>query len=88
MKIDTDQTGAIRLQEVFSGVLLETAEGNQIGVCMRDDTLEINVCPGGVNTGNWWRVDMQSGRIESLTESHEPNDQGDSLPPGKDTDGQ
>lgn len=45
MKIDIDQFNNLRLREVFSGVLMETSEGNQIGVCMRDDTLEINVCP-------------------------------------------
>ena len=66
MKIDADQHHNLRLKEVFSGVLLETEEGNQIAVCMRDDTLEINVCPGGKSTGNWWRVNMQNGKIESM----------------------
>ena len=63
MKIDIDQHNNLRLREVFSGVLMETTEGNQIGVCMRDDTLEINVCPGSKNTDNWWRARMQAGRI-------------------------
>ena len=66
MKIDIDRDNQLRLREVFSGILLETQEGNQIGVCMRDDTLEINVCPSGNHTNNWWRVNMQTGCIESM----------------------
>lgn len=53
----------LRIKELFSGVALETAEGNLLGVCMRDDALELNVMPGGVNAGNRWRVDMQAGTI-------------------------
>ena len=66
MIIDIDQHNKLRLKEVFSGVLLETSEGNQIGVCMRDDTLEINVCPAGKNTDNWWRVNMHTGEIKRM----------------------
>jgi len=66
VKIDVDEDRNIRLREVFNGVKMETAEGNAIGVCMRDDTLEINVMPGGKHTGNWWRVNMQTGQIESM----------------------
>ena len=67
MKIDIDENGTIRLCEVFSGILLETEEGNQISVCMRDDTLEINVMPKGENTKNWWRVNMQNGTIANMS---------------------
>ena len=66
MKIDVDEERNIRLREVFNGVKLETSEGNAIGVCMRDDTLEINVMPGGKHTGNWWRVNMQTGDIDPM----------------------
>lgn len=66
MKIDIDQDNYLRLKEVFSGILLETEEGNQIGICMRDDTLEINICPKSKNTDNWWRVNMQTGIIERM----------------------
>jgi hypothetical protein len=66
MKIDIGPHNNMRLREVFSGILLETEEGNQIGVCMRDDTLEINVCPDGKNSDNWWRVNMQAGTIEKM----------------------
>ncbi len=67
MRIDTDEQGNIKLTEVYSGILLETVEGNQIGICMRDDTIEINVCPKGEDTKNWWRVNMQDGTIERTT---------------------
>jgi hypothetical protein len=33
---------------------------------MRDDTLEINVCPKSKNTDNWWRINMQAGIIEQM----------------------
>lgn len=66
MKIEVDEERNIRLREVFSGVTLETREGNAIGVCMRDDTLEINVMPSGRHTGNWWRVNMQTGVIAPM----------------------
>lgn len=66
MKIDIDQDNNLRLKEVYNGVCMETEEGNQIGICMRDDTLEIQVMPGGRQTDNWWRVNMQTGRIERM----------------------
>jgi hypothetical protein len=66
MKIDIDEHNNLRIKEVFSGILFETEEGNQLGVCMRDDTFEINVCPSGVNTCNLWRINMQSGKIEII----------------------
>ena len=59
MEIDTDQNGNLRLKKVFNGVCLETAEGNKIGICMRDDTVEINVLPKNHHTqNNWWRVNI------------------------------
>lgn len=41
MKVNVDQHGHILLEEVFAGVLFRTSEGNEYGVCMRDDTIEI-----------------------------------------------
>ena len=63
MKVEVDANRNIVLKEVYSGVLLETAEGNAIGVCMRDDTIEINVLPQGPTNHGWYRVDMQRGTI-------------------------
>ena len=62
-KVDQNEKGDIVLKKVYNGVLMETSEGNQIGICMRDDTFEINVIPKGQKERNWWRVDMQKGVI-------------------------
>ena len=69
MKIEVDANGNIVLKEVYSGVLLETAEGNTIGVCMRDDTLEIDVYPKGATRHSWHRVDMQKGTIVTMNQA-------------------
>jgi len=66
MKVSVDEDGIILLEEVFSGIGLKTSEGNEIGICMRDDTLEINIMPEGKHTNNWWRVNMQKGTIERM----------------------
>jgi len=54
MKLEITEDGTLCLKEVFSGVLLETAEGNQIGICMRDDTFEINIKPNGDGCNSRW----------------------------------
>jgi hypothetical protein len=73
MKIEIDESRNMILKEVYTGFMLETQEGNRIAICMRDDTFEINIMPKGIHTGNWHRIDMQSGRIENMKrirESH------------------
>lgn len=67
MKIEIDEHRNFVLKEVFSGVSLETDEGHAIGVCMRGDTLEINILKHGENHNNWWRVNMQDETIEPMT---------------------
>ena len=67
MKIRVDDDRTLVLEEMYSGVVLRTSEGNEIGICMRDDTFEINVMPGGRHTQNWWRVNMQDGTIVSMS---------------------
>ena len=77
MKIEVTEQGDIVLKEVFSGVLLETTEGNRIGICARDDTFEINVFPKGAKDHCWQRVNMQTKTIEvmdSLIESDHLSD--------------
>ena len=64
--IEVSEDHTIILKEVYTGIRLETREGNAIGVCMRDDTLEINVMPKGSAERNWWRVNMQTGAIEKM----------------------
>jgi len=65
-KLSVREDRCVVLKEIYNGISLETEEGNQLNVCMRDDTLEMNVCPKGVDSGHWWRVDMQTGRIEPM----------------------
>lgn len=43
MKVDVTENGVIRLKGVYNSIILETQEGNQFPVCMRDDGLEIGV---------------------------------------------
>lgn len=77
MKMELDRsTGSLTIREVYAGLLLQTEEGNEISICMRDDTFEINVMPGGKHTSNWWRVDMQKGTVDRLAPEPE-----DPLPP-------
>jgi len=54
----------ISLQEIYCNTVLETKEGNQLAICMRDDTIEMAV----VGHAKWYRVDMQSGDIEPMKE--------------------
>jgi len=60
-----DDEGAV-LRHIYSGILLVTNEGNRLGVCMRDDTFEINVLPKG-GTGRWHRADMRDATIGPMT---------------------
>ena len=53
------------IKEAFSGLLLKTSEGNAIGICMRDDTFEINIIPKG-KKDKWYRVNMQLQTINLL----------------------
>ncbi len=60
MKVSVGAEGTIVLKEVFNSIVLETAEGNQLAICMRDDTFEMKL----VGTDNWHRVNVQTGDIE------------------------
>jgi len=69
MKIEISNCGELLLKEVYNGITLETKEGNQICICMRDDTFEINVLTNtekikGIH--NWHVVNMQNGTIEKM----------------------
>jgi len=67
MKIEIDENGSLVLKEVYSGVCLETAEGNRIGIAMRDDTFEISVI-GDNGACRWYRVNQKTGDIEKFAE--------------------
>ena len=64
MRVSAEGSNVV-LEEVFCGVLMRAPGDHlhEIGVCMRDGTFEINVCPAGRDTKNWWRVDMEAGTI-------------------------
>jgi hypothetical protein len=68
MKIDVNKDGNIRLQEVFSGVLLETSDGEFLGVCMRDSGFEVNY------NGRWYS--MKEGLVVEMggREGHSEKD--------------
>lgn len=71
MKVTVTEKGNLAIEEVYCGFLMRTAEGNEISICMRDDTFEINIMPKGKHTKNWWRVDMQKGTIAPLGHIHQ-----------------
>lgn len=50
MKIEANEKAEITLKEVFSGVGFETADGEFLGVCMRDTGFEINY------NGTWFEA--------------------------------
>jgi hypothetical protein len=67
MKIEVAEDRSIILKEVYSGVGLVTSEGNEIGICMRDDTFEINVMPKDCTPVSiWYRVNMQDLTMEEM----------------------
>ena len=62
MKIDIDEQGNLVAKEVLNSLILETAEGNQVAVCMRDDTIELCV----MGSDQWYRADIELGTFEKL----------------------
>ncbi len=64
MKLDVSMVdgGTLVLKEVYNSIVLETKEGNQFAICMRDDTVEMKV----VGDNRWYRANMQNGSIEEL----------------------
>ncbi len=67
MKISVDEDRTLVIGEVFSGAYIETAEGNRIGFCLRDDTIEFNVIPKDGGKSQWHRVNMQTLEVEKLS---------------------
>lgn len=75
MKIEILNNNNFVLKEIYTTLFLETEEGNQLGIAMRDDTLEMNIMPNKRYTKNTWRVNMQTGCIElmDLTKRSNPS---------------
>ena len=57
--------GEVVVTEVFEGLVLETEEGNRLGLAMRDDTFELVVTAKDGEPSHW-RVDMQAGTINPM----------------------
>lgn len=66
MKIRVNEDYDFVLEDVYEPVFFKTKEGHVISVCMRDNTFEIQVLPGGGNYGNWHTVNMEAGTIEGV----------------------
>jgi len=66
MIIEVNECGGLILKKVFSGITLETEEGNQVHLCMRDDTVEIYVIPKNSESCSQWRVNMNNCNMERL----------------------
>ena len=67
MRIDVTEDGELCICEVFDGAYIETIEGNRLGFCLRDDTVEMNVLP--VSGGSrWFRVDMDTLAIDAMND--------------------
>jgi hypothetical protein len=68
MKITVGEDGGLVIGEVFSGAYIETGEGNRIGFCLRDDTIEFSVLPKDSKEDcRWFRVNMQTREVEDMS---------------------
>ena len=50
----------LHLCEIYCNTVLETSEGNQVAICMRDDTIEFNIIN---HHPCWYRINMQTGEV-------------------------
>ena len=66
MKIIADKDRTFVITEAFSGVLFRTAEGQELGVCMRDGGFEINII-SSTGKHNWHSV--LDGKIKRMVRS-------------------
>ena len=62
MKIDADEHGTLVLTEIYASAILRTSEGNELAICMRDDTFEMTV----IGSDQWFRADIETGKIEEV----------------------
>lgn len=58
MDIHVDADGSVILKEVYGGVMLETAYGEEMGICMRDTGFEFKY------NGGWWEA--KNGKVNRL----------------------
>lgn len=82
MKLTTNEQGVIQLEEVFSGIILKTKDGEEMSICMRDSGFEFNY------QGEWYFA--KEGFVEPFKRSSRGNllvdqrheDEEDSVAPG------
>ena len=65
MRIDVTEDGELCICEVFDGAYIETIEGNRLGFCLRDDTVEINVLPASGGSRRF-RVNMDTLKVDAM----------------------
>lgn len=72
MKVEVMKDRSFLVKEVYQGFVMETAEGNRIAICMRDDTFEINVLPKDAAGSSWSRANMKTRRFEAHGDIQSP----------------
>ena len=65
MKLTTNEQGVIQLEEVFSGIILKTSDGEEMSICMRDSGFEFNY------QGEWYFA--KEGFVEPFRRSSRGN---------------
>ncbi len=60
MEIDVTEDGTIRFKKVFNSIVLESEDGEQLAVCMRDTGFEVKY-------GDSW-ISMKEGKLSGLSE--------------------
>ena len=65
MKVITNEQGVIQLEEVFSGIILKTPDGEEMTICMRDSGFEFNY------QGEWYFA--KEGFVEPFRRSSRGN---------------
>lgn len=86
MRIESGSEGELILKEVYDRITLRTREENQIHICMRDDTFEIEVDPSGRQEDRAparWRVDMEKGGMKPMKDRLPSEKQGTPKQQGK-----
>jgi len=62
MYIDVGKSGELVLEEVYEPIILQTNDGTQLSVCMRDDTFELIL----VGSDRRFRVNTEDGDFEEM----------------------
>jgi len=66
IKIDKEN-GVYVIREVYSDTVLETEEGNQLAISMRDNTIEMSV----VGSKKMFRANLETGDIDLISMSND-----------------